>query len=412
MKIAILLSDLTVQGGGDRQAVYLARELQEMGHDVTVYTPAFDCGCYPDVCSRLRIVVTGRHPLAALMPSQRVRAFLDMTRMAGSIGDGFDVLNPHHWPPHWAAVVAARRAGHRPALVWMCNDPPWPPDAARGLSPRALLRRLFFRYDAAAVRQIDRLVVLSHYAKGLVDATYGTDATVVRSGVDIEALRLGAKEDAGEIRRRHRIPSDRFLVLALGILMPHRRLEDALEAVASLLNEGRRLHLLIAGSPEQYPEYAYSLRELARRLRITERVTFAGAVDESELKLYYHACDAFLFPNENQTWALAVIEAMACGKPAVVSRGAAVQEVLEDGKTAFLVPPRDPGAIAAALRRLIDDPALAMEVGENGRRFVAASFSWRRYAESMLAIFEQHVAKGRAASVGATGAGAGRAVAA
>ncbi|MDI6858525.1 MAG: glycosyltransferase family 4 protein [Dehalococcoidia bacterium] len=394
MKIAILLSDLTVQGGGDRQAVYLARELQEMGHDLTVYTPAFDGGCYPDVCSRLRIVVTGKHPSAALMPSRRLRAFLDMRRMARGIEDGFDVLNPHHWPPHWAAVSAARRMARRPAIVWMCNDPPWPPDAARGLSPRALLRRLFFRYDSAAVQEIDRVVVLSRYAKGILDATYGIDAAVVRSGVDIEALRLGPGGDAGEIRRRRRIPADCFLVLALGILMPHRRIEDALEAVASLLNEGRRLHLLIAGSPEQYPEYAYSLREMARRLRITEHVTFAGAVDENELKLYYHACDAFLFPNENQTWALAVIEAMACGKPVVVSRGAAVQEVLEDGKTALLVPPRDPDAIAAALRRLMDGPGLAAQVAGNGQRFVADTFSWRRYAQSMLAIFEEHVAKG------------------
>lgn len=394
MKIAIMLSGLTVQGGGDRQAVYLARELQEMGHDVTVYTPAFDDGCYPDVCSRLRVIVTGRHPLSRLVPTRRVRAFLGMKRMAESIEDGFDVLNPHHWPPHWAAVGAARRAGHRPAIVWMCNDPPWPADAERGASPRALLRRLFRRYDAAAVRKVDVIVVLSHYAKGLVDATYGTDAVVVRSGVDIEALRLSPGEDPGEIRQRHRIPPDRFLVLNLGILMPHRRIEDALNAVAALVNEGRRVHLLIAGSPEQHPEYAYSLRELARRLRITEHVTFAGAVDESELNLYYHACDAFLFPNENQTWALAVIEAMACGKPVVVSRGAAVQEVLEDGKTAFLVPPRDPDAIAAALRRLTDDPGLTAEVAENGQRFVADTFSWRRYAQSMLAIFEEHVAKG------------------
>jgi glycosyltransferase involved in cell wall biosynthesis len=388
MKIAILLSDLTVQGGGDRQAVYLARELQDIGHDATVYTPAFDSSCYPEVCSQIRIVLTGRHPLSPLMPTQRLRAFLDMRRMAGRIEEGFDVLNPHHWPPHWAAVGAARRSGRRPAIVWMCNDAPWPATAALRFSPRALWRRLFFRCDAAAVRRIDRVAVLSGYAKGIVDATYGIDSTVVRSGVDIDALRLDTPDKAAAVRQRHRIAPDDFLVLALGILMPHRRLEDALNAVASLLNEGRRVHLLIAGSAEQYPEYARVLRDLARRLRITKNVTFAGAVAESDLRLYHHACDAFVFPNENQTWALAVIEAMACGKPVVVSRGAAVQEVLEDGKTAFLVPPRDPAAIAAALRRMMDCPELRAEVAENGRRYVADSFSWRRYAESMLALFE------------------------
>jgi glycosyltransferase involved in cell wall biosynthesis len=385
-----------VQGGGDRQAVYLARELQDMGNDVTVYTPTYDSRCYPDVCSRLRIVVTGGHGLAPLMPSRRLQAFYDMRRMADQIEDGFDVLNPHHWPPHWAAVKAAQRFGQHPAVVWMCNDPPWPSGAASPFSLRALSRRLFFRYDAAAVRRIDRVVVLSEYARGLLEGTYGIDSAVVRSGVDLDSLRLGAPGEAEGVRRRHRIPPDHFLILALGILMPHRRLEDALHAVAALINEGRRVHLLIAGSAEQYPLYADSLRELARWLRIAKNVTFAGAVAESDLRRYYHACDAFVFPNENQTWALAVVEAMACGKPAVVSRGAAVQEVLDDGKTAFIVPPREPEAIAAALRRIIDAPELRAEVAENGRLYVVESFSWRRYAESMLDLFEQRARREKA----------------
>ena len=396
-----------MQGGGDRQALYLARELQEMGHDVAVYTPTYDRQrCYPEVCSHLRVIVTGEHPLARLpLLSGRLRMYFNMRRLADALDGPFDVINPHHWPPHWAAVRAARRMSPAPAVIWMCNDPPWPPLAAAqgirrlGRPLRSLSRRFFLRFDRRMAKGVTRIVVLSRYAKRLIDETYGSDCAIVRSGVDAAALRVGDKDAVGEIRRRHGISEKAFVLLSLGILMPHRRLEDAIAGVARVAEAGRDIHFVAAGSPSQYPAYAASLRELTRELGIENRVTFAGAVSEGDLKLYYHACDAFVFPNENQTWALAVTEAMACGKPVVVSTGAAVTETLTDGKTALLTPPRDPEAMAAALTRLIESPKLRQEVGENGRRYVTDTLSWRRYAESMVSCFSECAAgEGRVAA--------------
>ena len=351
MKIAILLPELLVQGGGDRQALYLARELQAMGHDVTVYTPAHDRErCYPDVSAGLRIVVVGRHPLARLPLPGRVKTYLNMLRLARNIREPFDVINPHHWPPHWAAVWAARRMSPAPAVVWMCNDPPWPNLAAahgaqRLLRPLRLLSRAsFLRLDRHLTNEISRIVVLSEYAKRLVDATFDADCAVVRSGVDVEAFQRVDDERTAEIRHRYAAGDGTFLLLSLGILMPHRRLEDAISGVARVVASGRDVHYVIAGSPHQYLEYAESLRRLVNDLGLDGRVTFAGAVPEDDLKLHYHACDAFVFPNENQTWALAVTEAMACGRPVVVSTGAAITETLDR-------PPNGPLRAAARPRR-------------------------------------------------------------
>jgi glycosyltransferase involved in cell wall biosynthesis len=89
---------------------------------------------------------------------------------------------------------------------------------------------------------------------------------------------------------------------------------------------------------------------------------------------------------------------MACGKPVIVSTGAAVQEILEDGKTAFLVPPRRPDAIAAELGKLIDGPALRKEIAARGRQHVLDTLSWPGYARTMLGIFEESVASLRGES--------------
>jgi glycosyltransferase involved in cell wall biosynthesis len=397
MRIAILVSELRVQGGGDRQAIYLARELQEMGHEVTIFTPAYDRErCYPEACSRLHIVVTGVHPLACLpIPSRRVKDYFNMLRLAKAIDGPFDVINPHHWPPHWAAVWAARGILPAPAVVWMCNDPTWPaavplPGIRRMLWPLRMLSRAGFRYaDRTLVRRVNRVVVLSRYAKGFIDATYGIDCNVVRSGVDVDALEHVDAQQVAEVRRRYSAGDGTFLALSLGILMPHRRLEDAIRGVALATGAGHDVRYIIAGTPDQYPEYAASLRCLTHDLGLDKHVIFAGAVSEEDLKLHYHACDAFLFPNERQTWALAVAEAMACGKPVVVSKGAAISEVLTDRETALLVPPRNPEAIAEALTALIEDATLRTEVAERARRYAVETMSWKRYARAMLDIFRE-----------------------
>ena len=135
MRIAILIAELLVEGGGERQAVHLAAELQELGHEAVIFTTAWAAeSCYPSLRRRVRVVESGRHPLnrlPLLLPA-RLRGLLDMRHLARSVDEGFDVLNPHAWPAHWAAVAASRRLPGAPPVVWMCNDYLWPEHLFRG----------------------------------------------------------------------------------------------------------------------------------------------------------------------------------------------------------------------------------------------------------------------------------------
>jgi glycosyltransferase involved in cell wall biosynthesis len=169
--------------------------------------------------------------------------------------------------------------------------------------------------------------------------------------------------------------------------MPHRRLEDAIEALAQLKHKGVKVRLLLAGSGDAHPDYFRFLKDQVQKLGLQEEVTFAGKVEDGEIRDYYCACNAFVFPNEFQTWGLAVLEAMACGCPVLVSEGAAVHEILTDNETAVLFPARQPEALAAKIEMLVIHPELKRGIAEAGMRLVRTNYNWERFAEQMEQVF-------------------------
>jgi glycosyltransferase involved in cell wall biosynthesis len=384
MDIALIMHELLVEGGGERQCVSLARALALRGHQVTLYTSAYDrTNCFPDICKDLDVVDVGRGLFPRLRKIRFLRGYLDMKRLAAKVNRRHEIWNPHHWPAQWGAVWLKRKLGG--AVVWMCNDVPNLYEKAqqwRSLGMfKASLHRAYYGFDRAQNKKVDLTLLLSNWAESEFKAIYSGPTRVVRSGVDPSHFVHGA--DRQKIRDRFRYSSSDFVLLWLGIFMPHRRLEDAVEAVGRLKSRGFPIKLLLAGSDRSFPEYFNSLKSLTERLEVTHEVTFAGKVADEEIGDFYRACDAFVFPNENQTWGLAVLEAMACGRPVLVSRGAAVHEVLADGENALLFPARNPDAIADRIQELITQPALRARIAQQGMNLVRAKFTWEEFARQI-----------------------------
>jgi len=393
MRIGLLIHELVTSGGTERQCLSLARELRRQGNDIAVITTSYDPErCYPGLADDLVVRVAGKGWFPKLTRPRLLRRVLDMHKLAKVVlaeeaNIPFDILNPHHWPPHWAAIWAKRRARH--PVVWACNDLPsaWL-NQVRGV--RGALRRLAYRpvhrFDSSLVRQVDRITVLDHRMAHLIAGSYhGAAVEVIRTGIDLE--KFGAKPTGPPIRARYGLRTGSYLLLCLGIQMPHRRTEDAIEAVKVLRDQNLDVQLLIAGSGQIHPAYTQQLRTLIGRLQLSNDVYLIGGIAEAHIPDYYRACDAFVFPNEEQTWGLAVIEAMALGIPVIVSTGAGVHEVIQDGLTGFLIPPRSPARIASIISQLMASPALAAGIADAGRAYVVANLSWSRYAQDMLALF-------------------------
>lgn len=415
MRVAILISDLTASGGAPRQAMLLAQWLQSFGHDATIYAVRY-CPetCFPEIAASLDVCVVERLSPAEVRKRNRAahhglatgakRHLWESRRLADIVRGPYDVLNPHVRGATRAAVECKRRMGA--PVVWMCDDarnweePGYRPHYAWPV--QWIFDRAMSWLEKPVVREIDRIITLDHRVKRILERYYGRPAEVIRSGLD--AISFHARPQArDEIRARHGISTDDFVLLWLGILEPHRHLEDALEALRLLHLRGRtNVRLLIAGTPAFAPNYVRKLQEIAARYHLNESVHFhLSAVPESEMADYYSAADALVYLAENQCWGLGVFEALACDLPVIVSRACGAHEVLEDRRTAMLVSPRNAGDLSRAIEDLADAPGLGKQLVREARARVVIQITWEAYARNMLRAFEQVLVDqgGRASAV-------------
>lgn len=393
MNVGILVWDLNINGGTQRQALELACQLQSMGVQVVVYCYLFDpSGCYPDLCSRLDIRHVRIEPLrrAAGKVSERYRALekysriyfeVDQKALLGILDDDLDVLNAHDYRIYPAAGRWREKTG-RP-VVWTMNDMPM----YRRNGKRPLKTALFhikpkFR---EYIRSFDRIVVLDHINGSQVERNFGRSAEIVRSGIDVERFPYRDRDGGGEFR-----------LLSTGIFLPYRRIEDTISALSMLVRKGHNISLDHIGSDDRGMAYAKMIYSMVKESGLQDRVRFHGRVSEQRLLQLFSEADAFVFPNAPQTWGLSVFEAMACGLPVVLTTGCGASEVLADGVDAVIVEAKSPAKLADAVERLYTDKEWRKRLARQGRDFVENNMSWKKYAESMFRIFRE-VASGWAA---------------
>jgi rhamnosyl/mannosyltransferase len=134
------------------------------------------------------------------------------------------------------------------------------------------------------------------------------------------------------------------------------------------------------------------LREMARELGIQGRTHFMGRVTPEEAVALLHAAAVFVLPSHlrSEAFGLCQIEAMACGLPVVsTDLPTGVPEVNRHGETGLIVPPGDARALAAAIKRLLDDPELRARLGEGGRRRARENYRAELMAQRVSAIYRE-----------------------
>jgi glycosyltransferase involved in cell wall biosynthesis len=218
--------------------------------------------------------------------------------------------------------------------------------------------------NAAAVR--DWLVADGYDPRRIV---------VIPNGVDVERFRAPA--DPAAVRDSLGLRAATPLVTVVSRVTRLKGLEEFICAASMLAEKHPRARFVIAG--EAAPgdeEYLASLRRLAARLWVGDRVVFAGLRYDVPALLGTSA--VAVMPSLNEAMPNALLEAMAAGAPTVSTRVGGTPEAMTDGETGLLVPPGDAKALAAAISAMLDEPVVAAAFGNAARRRIEQRFSLER----------------------------------
>lgn len=244
--------------------------------------------------------------------------------------------------------------------------------------------RYLSRAVREAVRRAERVIAVSHHAKLDVMELLGVPEDridVTPLGVDPGMRR--ADVDAVMQFRREKGLSHPF-ILAVGNLEPRKNLGTLVRAFDAIAAEIPHELVLVGGEGWKTGE----LHEALAGSESASRVRLEGFVEPGELPLWYSACEMFVIPSLYEGFGLSLLEAMACGAPAIAANRAALPEVA--GDAALLVEP-EPEMLSEAMKKLANDTELRTRLGIAGPKR-AAGFTWQRTAELTVESYRKVLA--------------------
>ncbi len=247
--------------------------------------------------------------------------------------------------------------------------------------------RLFLSIERWLARRTDRLLTVSESVRQeLLRLGIGTPerVQVIPLGLDLDGF-LQCATLRGQLRAQLGI-GDAPLVGIIARLVPIKRHEDFLAAARDVALRLPDCRFLVVGDGE----LRVGLEDRARALGLDGRIYFLGW--RGDLPGLYADLDLVALTSANEGLPVSLIEAMAAGLPVVATRVGGVPDLVEDGVTGLLVPPKDPGALAEAMVRLLSDPNRRQAMGDAGRERVDPAYSAERLLRDVGRLYTELLA--------------------
>lgn len=374
-------------GGQNVHVDALAGALVARGHDVIVYTRRDASDALPTVLAPAGYTV---HHVMAGPPTDipKDEIWPHMGQFADELvrlwtDDRPDVAHAHFWMSGAATATAAQRLG----IPWAQTFHALGAVKRRHQGPRdtspidriAVETRLCAEADRVVATCRDEVAELERLGMPC------GSAVVIPCGVDTDRFTPQAPPPE----------RDTFQLLTIGRLVERKGVADVITALSQLPDAC----LMVAGGSDsdvlQLDPEVTRLRQLAEELGCADRVTFLGAIEHGQMPTVIGAADVVVAAPWYEPFGIVPLEAMACGRPVVGTAVGGLLDTIEPGRTGDLVAPRDPAGLAAAIRRLLDDPGRRRAFGRQGAARVRQHYTWPQVAhrtEQALAALVRHAA--------------------
>lgn len=337
------------------------------------YLTSLCTGLHPKDVVVLAPVREGHEEVDAALPYPVVRVGGGYLRATRRVRKAIAEAVEEHEPDvvHFLAALPLGRIGRaireqtgRPYTVFAHGTGEILLPARLPLARRALKRVLC---------EADLVFPVSRFTEQAVERLTDGEATthILNPSVDIE--RFSLEVSGAAVRTAHRV-GGRFLVLFVSRLVKRKGAETLVRAIAALRDTTA---LIVGGGPERA-----TLERLSRELGCTDRVAFAGRVEDADLPDYYAAADVFCMPCsdrlgglDTEGFGIVYLEAQACGLPVIAGRCGGSIEAVDHGVTGFVLGEPTAKAVAKTIRDLQRDPALCVKMGGAGRERAEREFS-------------------------------------
>jgi len=231
---------------------------------------------------------------------------------------------------------------------------------------------LNYPLELEILRNADLITCVSSIvARGIKDF-YGFNSKVIGNGVDTDFF--GTKKSDKNVS----------YILWSGRMIYAKGLLDLVECAKYVCQEDSSISFILAGAGP----LRGNLKKLISKLGLEKKVILVGQLDRESLLRYYQNSTIFVLPSHRESFPNVVLEAMACGIPTVATDVGDVHKVVKDGRTGFLVPPKDPKALGQRIIELLNDEALRKRMGEASRRLVENHYSWDSISNKVIACYK------------------------
>ncbi|MBZ2208444.1 glycosyltransferase [Massilia sp. R798] len=382
-------------GGQNVYVASLARELALAGYLVDVFTrrDAFGQRQVVQWIDNIRVIHVPAGP-AHYVPKEQMLPYMEafarfVTRFARRQAQLYDIVHANFFMSGMVAqrlketlgipfVITFHALGHVRRIAQGAAD---------------TFPSLRLHIEVELMRSADRIIAECPQDKLDMERLYGAPSDrieIAPCGFDPQELWPVPEKIA---RARLGLALEKFIVLQLGRMVPRKGVDTVIQGVALLRRRhGVDAELLVVGGEDQRrnghdsPELV-RLRSIATELGVGAHVRFTGRKDRSELRYYYSAANVFVTTPWYEPFGITPVEAMACARPVIGAEVGGIKSTVVDGESGFLVPSRDPQALAERLAVLHNNPDLAHGMGDEGLRRAYQHYTWRTVARKAASIY-------------------------
>jgi glycosyltransferase involved in cell wall biosynthesis len=432
MKVAIIHSHLNGRGGSQRYVIEIARALAKLGVCVEIFSYVYNKNlCYPELTEGLKIhtllsqeennfsgsksnekrgavkavlkliynvgvvrklcIMFGVDYLFSMLDARKISQNISNAIVQSSVSGEYDIVFAHEEPISvWAAIMYKKHSGI--PVYWFCYDTiekwflEWTDEFENSKLRNLLLRNVYFLYDRMLVRKyVDMIAVLDSTMESRVLKLYGVKPVVRRGGLPQEVFNYNR---GSYLRQKYNVDSTRVIIFCLTRFAPYRRVHDIFELFESLPKNIKSKVFFYINAPITDAIYYNDCKLRYSDLFCNENIVIENSYPRNDREMYqmYLSSDIFIFPNENQTWGHAPLEAMGCGVTTLVSNGCGISEVINKTTPETVFETGNIEELTKKLENVMQNREYE-HISKKQKKYVEENLTWKKICEIYIKDF-------------------------